>query len=97
MRTWSGDSVFSGGFTQVRRTSTHAARARLPKFSTIAPPALPSGLVGPIRKQIPDERAVIERAARGDRRAFEKIYRAYAPILYGYVLVPMLGDHDDAH
>lgn len=53
--------------------------------------------MGPIRKQIPDERAVIERAARGDRRAFEKIYRAYAPILYGYVLVPMLGDHDDAH
>jgi RNA polymerase sigma-70 factor (ECF subfamily) len=43
-----------------------------------------------------DERAVVERAAQGDRRAFEKIYRAYARVVYGYVLVPMLGDRDDA-
>ena len=39
---------------------------------------------------------MVERAARGNRRAFEQIYRAYAPALYGYVLIPMLGDHDDA-
>ncbi len=46
---------------------------------------------------MPDEWAVVERARRGDKRAFEQIYRAYAPVLYGYVLVPMLGDRDDAH
>ena len=46
---------------------------------------------------MPDERAVVERAAAGDRRAFEQIYRAYAPTLFSYVLVPMLGDRDDAH
>jgi RNA polymerase sigma-70 factor (ECF subfamily) len=45
---------------------------------------------------LPDERAVVERARRGDGRAFELIYRAYAPVLFGYVLVPMLGDRDDA-
>jgi RNA polymerase sigma-70 factor (ECF subfamily) len=45
---------------------------------------------------LPDERAVVERAKRGDRRAFESIYRAYAAALFGYVLVPMLGDRDDA-
>ncbi len=39
---------------------------------------------------------MVERAAAGDRRAFEKIYRAYAPTLYSYVLIPILGDHDDA-
>lgn len=43
-----------------------------------------------------NERAVVEQAMRGDRRAFEKIYRAYAPSLYTYVLIPMLGNHDDA-
>ncbi|HET6585965.1 MAG TPA: RNA polymerase sigma factor [Nannocystaceae bacterium] len=43
-----------------------------------------------------DERALVERAARGDRRAFERIYRAYARTIFGYVLVPMLGDRDDA-
>jgi RNA polymerase sigma-70 factor (ECF subfamily) len=43
-----------------------------------------------------DERALVERAATGDRRAFERIYRAYARAIYGYVLVPMLGDKDDA-
>ena len=32
---------------------------------------------------MPDERAVVERAAAGDRRAFEQIYRAYAPTLDG--------------
>lgn len=43
-----------------------------------------------------DERALVERAAGGDRRAFEQIYRAYARAIFGYVLVPMLGDRDDA-
>lgn len=46
---------------------------------------------------MPDERAVVQRAAAGDRRAFEQVYRAYAPTIYSYVLVPMLGDRDDAH
>ncbi len=46
---------------------------------------------------MPEERAVVERAMTGDGRAFERIYRHYAPVLYGYVLVPMLGDRDDAH
>lgn len=46
---------------------------------------------------LPDERALVERARRGDRRAFEAIYRAYAAAIFGYVLVPMLGDRDDAH
>ncbi len=40
---------------------------------------------------------MVARAAAGDRRAFEQIYRAYAPTLFSYVLVPMLGDRDDAH
>lgn len=46
---------------------------------------------------LPDERRVVEQAASGDRRAFERLYRAYAPTLFSYVLVPMLGDRDDAH
>ena len=46
---------------------------------------------------LPDERAVVERAMQGDKRAFERIYRYYAPVLFSYVLVPMLGDKDDAH
>lgn len=45
---------------------------------------------------LPDERAIVERAQKGDKRAFEKLYRAYARTIYGYVLVPMLGDRDDA-
>ena len=45
---------------------------------------------------MPDEQKIVERAQRGDKRAFEKIYRAYAPVLFSYVLVPMLGDRDDA-
>lgn len=45
---------------------------------------------------LPDERAIVERAIQGDKRAFEKLYRAYAPVLFSYVLVPMLGDRDDA-
>jgi RNA polymerase sigma-70 factor (ECF subfamily) len=45
---------------------------------------------------LPDERALVERAAKGDRRAFETLYRHYARTLFGYVLVPMLGDRDDA-
>lgn len=45
---------------------------------------------------LPDEREVVERARRGDKRAFSRIYRAYAPTLYSYVLVPILGDRDDA-
>ena len=44
-----------------------------------------------------NERAIVERAMNGDKRAFEQIYRHYAPILFSYVLVPMLGDRDDAH
>ena len=43
-----------------------------------------------------DEAAVLARAAAGDRRAFERIYRRYAPAIYSAVLVPMLGDADDA-
>lgn len=43
-----------------------------------------------------DEEKIVARARRGDRRAFEKLYRAYARALYGYVLIPMLGDRDDA-
>ena len=34
---------------------------------------------------------------KGDKRAFERLYRHYAPVLFSYVLVPMLGDRDDAH
>ncbi len=45
---------------------------------------------------LPDERALVERAMQGDVRAFERIYRHYAPTLFSYVLVPMLGDRDDA-
>ncbi len=44
-----------------------------------------------------EERAIVERAMKGDKRAFERIYRHYAPVLFSYVLVPMLGDKDDAH
>ncbi len=46
---------------------------------------------------MPEEQAVVARAASGDRKAFEQLYRAYAPTLFSYVLVPMLGDRDDAH
>jgi len=45
---------------------------------------------------MPDEQAIVERAKRGDRRAFEQIYRFYARVIFSYVLVPMLGDRDDA-
>lgn len=45
---------------------------------------------------LPNERELVERAQKGDKRAFEKLYRAYARTIYGYVLVPMLGDRDDA-
>lgn len=45
---------------------------------------------------LPNERELVERAQKGDKRAFEKLYRAYAPVLFSYVLVPMLGDRDDA-
>jgi RNA polymerase sigma-70 factor (ECF subfamily) len=55
-----------------------------------------SGAVAPKHKPLPDEAAIVARAQKGDRRAFEEIYRAYARFLYGYVLVPMLGDGDDA-
>lgn len=44
-----------------------------------------------------DERAIVERAMKGDKRAFELLYRHYAPSLFSHVLVPMLGDRDDAH
>jgi RNA polymerase sigma-70 factor (ECF subfamily) len=52
--------------------------------------------VSPRAHLLPDERDVVARAQRGDRRAFAQIYRAYARTLHGYVLVPMLGDGDDA-
>ena len=58
--------------------------------------AIPCGPVGR-REPMPEEQAIVARAATGDRRAFEQIYRAYAPTLFSYVLVPMLGDRDDAH
>jgi RNA polymerase sigma-70 factor (ECF subfamily) len=45
---------------------------------------------------LPDERGIVEQAAKGDKRAFERLYRHYAPVLFSYVLVPMLGDRDDA-
>lgn len=45
---------------------------------------------------LPDEERIVARAQGGDRRAFEQIYRAYARALFGYVLIPMLGDADDA-
>ena len=44
-----------------------------------------------------DERAIVERAMTGDKRAFERLYRHYAPVLFSYVLIPMLGNKDDAH
>lgn len=44
-----------------------------------------------------EERAIVERAMQGDKQAFERLYRHYAPVLFGYILVPMLGDKDDAH
>lgn len=45
---------------------------------------------------LPDEQALVERAMQGDKRAFERLYRHYAPALFSYVLTPMLGDRDDA-
>lgn len=45
---------------------------------------------------LPDEQRIVAQAQKGSRPAFEKIYRAYARTLYGYVLIPMLGDADDA-
>ena len=45
---------------------------------------------------LPNEREVVARAQKGDKRAFEQLYRNYAPVLFSYVLVPMLGDRDDA-
>ncbi|MCB9716659.1 MAG: sigma-70 family RNA polymerase sigma factor, partial [Myxococcales bacterium] len=45
---------------------------------------------------LPDEERIVARAQRGDRRAFARLYQAYARTLYSYVLIPMLGDADDA-
>lgn len=59
--------------------------------------ALPCSGVSARPQALPKERTIVERAQRGDRRAFERLYRHYAPTLYSYVLVPMLGDRDDAH
>ena len=42
---------------------------------------------------LPDERAIVERAIQGDKRAFEKLYRAYATVLFSYVLVPVSYTH----
>lgn len=58
-------------------------------------PAVPCGAVTR-PDALADERALVQRAAAGDRRAFEQIYRAYARAIFAYVLVPMLGDKDDA-
>ncbi len=46
--------------------------------------------------RLPDEGRLVERARRGDRAAFGRLYRAYARPLYARVLAPMLGDRDDA-
>lgn len=51
------------------------------------------GLVTPLT----NEARVVARAQKGERAAFEILYRAYAPVLFSHVLVPMLGDRDDAH
>ncbi len=59
-------------------------------------PYVPSPPVSPRAPLLPDEDKIVARAQKGDRRAFAQIYRAYARTLYGYVLVPMLGDGDDA-
>lgn len=53
--------------------------------------------MSPRQKALAEEAKVVARAQQGDRRAFEAIYRAYAGTIYSYVLVPMLGDKDDAH
>lgn len=45
---------------------------------------------------LPDEERIVARAQKGDRRAFSQLYRAYARPLFSYVLIPMLGDTDDA-
>lgn len=44
-----------------------------------------------------DEAKVVQRARAGDRAAFEALYKVYAPLLFTHVLMPMLGDRDDAH
>jgi RNA polymerase sigma-70 factor (ECF subfamily) len=43
-----------------------------------------------------DEQKLVERAQRGDARAFEQLYRHYAPAIFAQVLVPMLGHRADA-
>ena len=76
------------------RTTIHG-----PPPPTIHPesqPYVPSPPVSPRAPLLPDEDKIVARAQKGDRRAFAQIYRAYARTLYGYVLVPMLGDGDDA-
>jgi len=45
----------------------------------------------------PDEARLVARAKAGDRAAFATLYRTYAPLLFAHVLVPILGDRDDAH
>lgn len=64
----------------------------------VAPGAAPAVPCGAVTRPdaLADERALVQRAAAGDRRAFEQIYRAYARAIFAYVLVPMLGDKDDA-
>lgn len=56
-------------------------------------PGVRMGLVTPLA----DEARVVARAQKGERSAFEILYRVYAPVLFSHVLVPMLGDRDDAH
>jgi RNA polymerase sigma-70 factor (ECF subfamily) len=43
-----------------------------------------------------DEQQLVARAQRGDTRAFERLYRHYAPAIFAQVLVPMLGHRADA-
>ena len=43
-----------------------------------------------------DEKRLVARAQRGDTRAFELLYRHYAPAIFAQVLVPMLGHRADA-
>lgn len=43
-----------------------------------------------------DEQQLVERAKSGDTRAFERLYRHYAPAIFAQVLVPMLGHRADA-
>jgi len=55
-----------------------------------SPGAVDEGLNS--RERLRWERACLERARRGDRRAFAELYEAYADRLYRRVLLPRLGN-----